>query len=179
MCSSDLTWTNIGTNSAAYSGNISVATDFRCSVTCTYGGGTLYTPTYSVGVNSFTTCYCTSNATSTADEEILGVAIGGMNNPSTCGQVGGTGSIAYQYSNFKGITPGIITQGASETISLTLGYCNGTAYSASAAVFIDYNQDGVFDATTERVYNTPYQAFAVGGSVVNGDRKSTRLNSSH
>ena len=36
------TWTNIGTNSAAYSGNISVATDFRCSVTCTYGGGTLY-----------------------------------------------------------------------------------------------------------------------------------------
>ena len=162
------TWTNIGTNSAAYSGTVSVATDFRCSVTCTYGGGTLYTPTYNVGINPFTNCYCSSNATSTADEEILGVAIGGMNNPSTCGQLGGTGSIAYQYSNFKGITPGNIVQGATETIGLTLGYCNGTAYSASAAVFIDYNQDGVFNATTERVYNSPYQAYAVGGSVVNG-----------
>jgi len=162
------TWTNLGSTVASYSGVVSVATDFRCSVTCSYGGGTQYTPIYSVSINSFTNCYCSSNATSTADEEILGVSLGGMVNNSTCGQLGGTGSIAYEYSNYKAVSPGTITKGNTETISLTLGYCNGTAYTSSAAVFIDYNHDGVFNATTERVYNSPYQAYDVGGSVVNG-----------
>lgn len=59
-------------------------------------------------IDSFTTrpIYCTSNATSTADEFLANVTLGSLNNTSICGTLApGPGSIANRYSNYTGLTP--------------------------------------------------------------------------
>lgn len=95
--------------------------------------------------------YCTSNATSTGDEDILNVTFGTLNNSSTCATTGGTGSILNEYSDFTAITPPTITAGTTVPLSVEVGTCGGN-YGNGVAVFIDYNRDNTFDPLTERVY---------------------------
>ena len=61
------------TSAAASVVGQTAATDYRCIVTCTSSGSTANSAQVTVGVNSFTACYCLSNATSTFDEEIFNV----------------------------------------------------------------------------------------------------------
>ena len=107
---------------------------------------------------SFINCYCSSAATTTADEEITNVTLGTLNNNSTCTTVApGPGSLASQYSNFAAGTgapaaPALI-QGASVTGSITVGSCGTINYNSGAAIFIDYNQNGSFADAGELVWS--------------------------
>lgn len=144
-------WTNAGPNSAVWSKTQSVATWYRCQVTCSGNTG-ISTPVF-VDSNPFTNCYCTSNATTVDDEDIFNVSIGTLNNSSNCASVGpGPGSLKNRYSNYKTLTPGNIVTG-NMPISVTVGTCGGN-FSNAVAVWIDYNQNGAFE-TAERVYVSP------------------------
>src|SRR5207302_8221643 len=80
---SGVTWTPVaGATSASLTTSETVATYYRVLITC--GGNTGNSTSLLVNVNSFVNCYCSSNATSTADEEILNVTYGTLNNTSTC-----------------------------------------------------------------------------------------------
>ena len=98
---------------------------------------------------------CTSNATSTADEEILNVTFGTLNNNSTCGTTGGAGSLLNQYSNyaFAGFTGGVpvVNRGCVIPFSVQIGTCGGN-YSNSLAIYIDWNNDLDFIDAGENVY---------------------------
>ncbi len=100
-------------------------------------------------------CYCTSTATSSADEDILNVTLGTLNNSSTCATVApGPGSVQNRYSNY---TSGAgapaaptLTAGSAIPFSVQVGSCGGN-FTNSLAIWIDYNQDGTF-SLAERVY---------------------------
>ena len=69
--------TNLGT---ANSQSITVTSTkyYRCLVTCVASGQSAYSNPLQITLNPFSNCYCSSSATSTADEEIFGVQVGSM-----------------------------------------------------------------------------------------------------
>lgn len=100
------------------------------------------------------TGYCTSNATYTFDEEIVGVAFAGINNASTCTTTGGAGSLQNQYSNYTATVPAAnLMLGATYPLIVSIGTCGGN-YSNFTKVFIDYNRDGDFADAGETVYQS-------------------------
>jgi len=96
---------------------------------------------------------CTSNATSTADEDILNVTFGTLNNNSTCGTTGGAGSILNEYSNYTGLAAPNVAQCASVAFSVQIGTCGGN-YSNAVAIFIDWNADLDWADAGEVVYTS-------------------------
>ena len=107
------------------------------------------------------TGYCASNATNPADEEILNVTLGTLNNTSVCLVVApGPGSIVGQYSNFTTtVAAPNLNKGANYPLSVNIGTCGGL-YDSGTKVFIDYNRDGDFVDAGEEVY---VSAVAING----------------
>ena len=96
---------------------------------------------------------CASNATSTADEDILNVTFGTLNNSSTCATTGGAGSILNEYSNYTAVAAPNITQCANVSFSVQIGTCGGN-YGNAIAIFIDWNGDLDFVDAGETVYTS-------------------------
>lgn len=86
--------------------------------------------------------YCTSSATTTTDERIGRVQFGTINNSST-----GTAG----YENFTAISTNLV-RGTSYTITIT-PFWTSTVYAEGYAVWIDYNNNGVFTDTGELVFS--------------------------
>lgn len=121
------------------------------------------------GLTASAQIYCNQQATSTNDDEIFNVTLGTLNNTSACLQMGGPGSIASMYQNYTGLTPPILTQGSTQTISVTGGQCSGFQYSGTIYVWIDYNQNGILNDPGELVWQTAnFVPFAVLGTVYTG-----------
>jgi subtilisin-like proprotein convertase family protein len=150
-------WTNVtgGTNSSL-STSLTASTFYQCLVTCSGNTGTS-TPVQ-VLLTPVTACYCASGATDPADEDILNVTIGTLNNTSTCATLApGLGSILNRYSNYtSGVgapAAGDLLRGVANPFSLQIGTCGGN-FSNSSAIWIDFDQSGSFEPS-ERVYFTP------------------------
>ncbi len=151
------TFTNItGGNSVTYATSTPTVTFYRLITTCANSALTSTSSVISYSVNNPGPCVCTSygasGATSTGDEEILGVSIGTMVNVSTCSSTGpGAGSTMNMYSNYAGfVNPMVACSGASVVSSVTLGTCGGW-YGVGMNVYADWNQDGSFTGTGELV----------------------------
>ena len=139
--------------------SISATTFYRAIVSCAGNNGTS-TPVQ-VTSNSPAQCGCTSSATSTADEDIFNVSIGGLNNTSTCSTTGtGFGSVLNRYSNYTSgagaPSAPLLQPGITYPLSVQIGTCGGN-YNSGTAVFIDYNQNGLFTDPGERVYGLATQ----------------------
>jgi hypothetical protein len=161
-----ITYTNIATaTNSSYSATQSDTTYYQCIVTCGAGTPVTSTPVV-VNMNPFYNCYCTSNATTTADEEIINVTVGTMNNSSTCSQTGGPGSIMNQYSDYTTlVAPPVLAATAGYNFSVGVGTCGGN-FNSMTKIFIDYNQNGLFTDPGEQVYVTP--TFTLGAHTVTG-----------
>lgn len=137
------TWTNLGAAQASASYSVAsqtVASSYRLIVTCTPSSQSTTSAPVAVGQNVATACYCTNaiNFDCTDGDLITNVTFGSINNTTTCGNTT-TG-----YTNYSGtITPAAIVAGATLPISVTVG--SGFA-SESVGLWIDYNQNGVFEA---------------------------------
>ena len=135
--------------------SLTADTYYQCVVTCTSGPLSTISNPLLVGLTTGAPClvYCTSTATSTFDEDLGNVTVGGMNNTSVCGVTApGPGSVASMYSNFRtSVAPGNITQGATEPFSVSVLQCNGGSYTNQFKIYIDYNQNGSFLDAGEEV----------------------------
>ncbi len=105
------------------------------------GNVSLNSNTVSVTTLANTVTYCTAASTNTADERIGRVQFGTINNPST-----GTAG----YENFTSLSTNV-TRGTANTITITPTWTS-TVYSEGYAVYIDYNQNGVFTDAGETAY---------------------------
>jgi hypothetical protein len=156
-----------GATNSSYLANQTVNTYYNCVVTC--GANSSTSTNLLVNTSTFINCYCNSSATSPADEEILGVSIGTMNNTSTCASTGGPGSVLNMYSNYTTtVAPPLLAQTVSYPFSVNIGTCGGN-YGNMTKVFIDYNQNGLFTDPGEEVYFTPIATTGphiVSGSIV-------------
>jgi len=150
-------WNNISTGTlTSLSISTPTTTFYRMITTCSLSTQTSTTSVVSYSVVNPGPCVCTtygaSNATSTGDEEILGVSIGTMVNVSSCSSTGpGPGSLLNMYSNYAGfVNPMVACIGSSVVSTVTLGTCGGW-YGVGMNVYADWNQDGSFSGTGELV----------------------------
>jgi GEVED domain len=148
-----------GATGSTYSAIQSATTSYQCIVTCVNSGLIATSSPISVGMNTYINCYCTSQATSSADEEITNVTFGSLNNSSTCTTLApGPGSIVSMYSNYKS-GPGApavayVELDASVPFSFTQTTCGGN-FLNKFYCWIDYNHDGDFLDAGELVYEQP------------------------
>ena len=122
-------------------------TYYQCVVTCAAG-----TPATSVAVsvpmNGFVDCYCSSVSAFEFDEDIFNVTLGTLNNTSDCATTGTGASVINQYSDYTDLTPTVLLRTVSYPLSLEIGTCGGN-YENMSKVFIDFDQNGTFDASEE------------------------------
>lgn len=143
-----------GATQAIYASPGQIApTWYQCQIRC--GGGPITNSTVAaVGLNSAFACYCGSNATSSVDTDIGQVSFGAMTNPAAPGPTTNNPTAFNTYSNFTATVPvQNYTQGIAYPITLRQVTSGNFFFAAYFNVFIDYNQDGVFDPVTERVFS--------------------------
>lgn len=146
-----VTWNDIANaTSINYTVSQTVATQYRCRLVCS--GGTLsYSTPVIVPMSNFVNCYCTSNPLYAPNVNIYNVKIGSINNASTCTTLApGALSVAGRYSNYNTLPAANLNQNASHDITLTMGNCSSVNTASNyVKVYVDLNQDGVFDPVTE------------------------------
>jgi len=164
------TYANVGAAGSSLTTSTATTAYYKLKTTCSGSGLSNYTNVVSYTVSGGAcTCiaYPASTTTTAADDEIFNVTVGTLNNSSICTTLaGGAGSVVSMYSNYSGIVAApSLTQSSTISGSVTIGFCSGIAYSTGFAVYIDYNQNGVFTDAGEMVYspNTTFTP-AVGGS---------------
>jgi hypothetical protein len=114
--------------------------------------------------------YCPSAATSTADEEIWNVTIGSLNNTSNCATLApGPGSVNSFYSNYSGfLAAPNIAAGVNTPFSVNAASCGGN-FTSRVAIFIDYNQNGIFDLPGEEAHLSPtFTSSTIGAAIRTG-----------
>lgn len=151
------TWTDLGPvqSGLAYTvSSQSVTTQYRVIYTCTASNNSNTSTAVTVTQTPMENCYCTPVLDCTDDDLILNVTLATINNNSTCGVDG--------YTNYSTTvaTPDL-NIGNSYPISVTVG--SGWAYE-SVSVWVDFNQNGVFD-TDEFTYIATGSNTALTGSI--------------
>jgi hypothetical protein len=136
-------------------GGISVATDYRFVITCTNGNNSSTSASYPIALNSFNVCYCNPSGNTTY----------GVNNFSTTGgSVNisnlGSGTSPGGYGNY---TAQALVAAPTDVIGFTASYV-GSGNTYGFAIFIDYNQNGLFSDAGELVFNTTAYATSASGS---------------
>ena len=139
-------FTNIpAATSSILTTNISAPTDFRCIATCTFSSSSATTTAFSIGMNSYYVCYCKGSLGGNTSASIDSVSI-----LQTSLANASPGTAAGSYTQY-GITP-------TTTTSLQAGglYYIYVKYGSSAigSVWIDANQNGVFEASEWTQINT-------------------------
>ena len=133
-------WSNLGSSQSSPSYSVTaqtVATQYRVIVTCTASSASDTSTVVSVGIAPLTNCYCTPTSSDCSDGDVISnVTFVGINNNSTCSANG--------YQNYSGtVSPAAVLTAATYPISVTVGDGGLEA----VAVWIDYNQNGVFEMT--------------------------------
>ncbi len=131
-----LTWTDIsGATASTFTTSLSTTSLwFRQAAFCNLSSAG-YSNSVKVNLNPPSACFCTPPSTScTLSDVITNVTFEGIDNTTTCSTAG--------YSNYSDSLPAAqLTSGETYPISVTVG-AGGTEY---VGVWIDYNQNGVFD----------------------------------
>jgi len=122
-------------------------TYYRVAVTCS--GQTAYTNAQTITLNSFLSCYCTSNATSTADDDIGQVTFGTYSFPATTPTpCTNNSSSTGTYTNNSALGPINVQR----TVPYNVGVYQINqfgSYTTYTKVFIDWNQNGVLNDAGE------------------------------
>ena len=132
----NITWNDVlGATNPNYTTSISTDSYFRCELTC--GNGVARSSPVLVQANSWFNCYCSAGS-DLCDEFISNVQIGAFSNPSSCGGGG--------YTDYT-----LLTIPMQIGVDNNLTISNGVSIypDDQCAVWIDYNQDGVFDPVSE------------------------------
>ena len=130
------TWTNItGATNATYTTTLTAATYYRCNVTCS--GNTTASNPIQVALTPPSGCYCTPAASDCTDDDMITrVRISTLDNSSACSPNG--------YANYTNTVPApTVYSGAANPITVDVP----TSWTEQVAVWIDYNQNGQFEAS--------------------------------
>lgn len=140
-----ITYTSTGVTTQLYTVNQIASTYYQLVVTCTNGGLSTTTTPLQVTMNSLANCYCVAGATTdgigTSNEYVGNVTLNTINNTST-----NPAAPANQYSDFTSISTSLQIGNTYIGEVLISNYFSGD----QAAIWIDFNQDGTFNTTTEQ-----------------------------
>lgn len=127
-----------GATLTTYEATVTADTYYRCITTCSNGGGTNTSSVATVTLDNPSNCYCSSTFSNTTDEYISNVTFNTIDNDS--GQEG-----AGSYGDYTSISTDVVP-GTLYTISVTFV----STYTQDIFVWIDWNQDGVFNTSDEQ-----------------------------
>jgi hypothetical protein len=97
--------------------------------------------------------YCTSYSTYPGYIGIGNVTLGTLDNNSTCSTTGGPGSTLMSYSNYTmTVAPADLAMTMNVPFSVDVIKCDIYDLPSCIAIYIDYNQNGVFTDAGEQVY---------------------------
>lgn len=143
-----LSYTNASgvSTDASYSASQTTASYYQCVVTCAGSGQSTTSTPVMVGMNNPLNCYCTPSYTTgkTDGDLISNISISG----TTLSNNSGTSPVNPAYTFFTGQPnyTGTLQAGSTYNVSVSVGTFGGQ----NLAVWIDYNDDGLF-STPERV----------------------------
>jgi len=164
--SDGVNYTNIsGATASSYTTTQTTNTYYQCIVTCTNGGSFITSTAVYVTMNPFSDCYCSSAANFIADTDIGNVTFGNLTN-GVATPVTNNPAANGTYSNFTSLTPADYSRGSTYNFSVSQITSGGTFYDAYCNVFIDWNQNGVFDLPAERVFSNGFTS--VGNPTLTG-----------
>jgi hypothetical protein len=116
--------------------------------------------------------YCESYPSSYADEDVGRVAISNLDNGSSV-PLYNNPTANKTYSDFReSLAPVLLRGGCSYPLSVSVVNYSTTAKPCSLKVYIDYNRDGVYNETNERVMNVS----SGGGQDLTSDEWTTSVN---
>lgn len=150
-------WVSAGITNATQmiaTANISQPTYFRCIVTCTNSSLSDTTAPYLVQIAPFYFCYCSSYATSNADDDIGNVTVTSqgntvlLNNGNASPLVPNPTSIN-TYSDFRNTIPPVPMYKDSLYNLFVTQIDLSFFYTCTVGAFIDYNRDGIFQASEQ------------------------------
>ncbi len=123
--------------SISYTGTQTDTTYYKVKVNC-IDGSSKESGVIKVGMNSFVNCYCIPGFTRSDDNDITtNVTYAGINNNSTNSPNNG-------YSDYTStVAPAVAYRNLTSPISVTIP----SGFSENAAVWIDYDHNGIFDAS--------------------------------
>lgn len=160
-----IAWTAIsGATFAALGISQTSSTYYRCTLTCSAQSST--TPGIKISMSSFINCYCSSVANSGAGADIGNVSFVGLNNGVGTPSVSNPAASS-TYSDFTALTPVSVNQGGTYPITITQINSGAATTSCFSTAYIDFNHNGVFDATGENF--SIGQTSAALGNVVSGN----------
>ncbi len=145
--------------------SITANTTYTCVTTCTATGQSNTSNPLLVSVNPFYNCYCSINSTSTSGADIGNVTIGSFSN-GNASPISGNANAVKNYTNFTNLPPIHLAAGLPTSIKVSsiTSLNNSFNIIIYAKIFIDYNQDGVYNPITELAgsglgnYNTPTES---------------------
>lgn len=145
-----LTWSDIsGANAANYSTTVNATLFYRAFVVC--GAGSDTSNVIKVTVMPAILCGCASGATSTVDDDIGNVTFNTINNGTATPATANAASVN-TYTDYTSISTTVVK---GQNYPITVSQINsGSFYSCGLAVYIDYNQNGVFTDAGEMVFNS-------------------------
>jgi hypothetical protein len=146
-------WTPVGTDAPTYTTSQSVQTWYYAEVTCATGPDTGASNVIEINMESHTNCYCiptwaAGGANGCQDGDVIArVAVNTLDNES--GALCLSGALGYNDYTDYSMNPEWTTDlqaGTSYNVQVYAGQ-----YSQHLAVWIDFNDDGIFDNPGERV----------------------------
>ena len=138
-------WTNIsGATTATHTLSQTSATYYKCAVTC--DGNTAESSAVQVGQNPPTECYCVPSTTYGCDygDVVARVILNTLDNNSGTGCP--SAELGYSDYTYDPLLTTTLQAGTSYGCTVYAG-----EYSQGYAAWIDYNDDGIFDNSTERI----------------------------
>ena len=128
-------WTDItGAINVTFQTTQTVATYYRANVFCQASGRTTPSTSLLVAKTPENQCYCIPPPSTCTAVNITNLNFAGINNTSNCSSGG--------YINYTGtVAPGVAISGANNAITVS---GSGSRFTS---VWIDYNRNGIFDAT--------------------------------
>ncbi|HRH04094.1 MAG TPA: GEVED domain-containing protein [Bacteroidia bacterium] len=143
----NITWGPIsGATFITYQTQQTVNTYYRCIVSC--AGNNSTSVSLLVLSNTFVNCYCSSGPTATTGADIGNVTLSSLNNGNAVPAVSNPASTS-TYSDFTSLQPVSLTQGISYPLSVSQINDGATTTTCFTTLYIDFNQNGVFDAVDE------------------------------
>jgi hypothetical protein len=155
--------------------SLTANTDYRLQITCAGTGSTAFSVPVSVTLNPFTQCYCTPTYVSGGNNDIIRT-VAAVNMTNSTATLGNVAPYYHDYSAQQPSPVGITTFGRGVTGTVTLTF--GSDPNQYSALWIDYNHNGLFEATEYATMGTNAGAngtttitFPVPGSALLGQTK--------
>ena len=141
-----------GATNATYSTTQTTNTAYRCVISCTASASSVTSVPVFITMGAASACYCVASVPNANDTDIGNVTFGTLNNGSAT-PVLNNPAASGTYTDFTALPAASFARSGGYLFSMSQITSSSTFYPAVTNVFIDYNQNGVFDVN-ERVLTT-------------------------